>query len=245
MWAMNYLIILTGLIGTGKSGVSIRLGNRLNAEIISADNLRGYSNNLSFDKNNYQAEGDVLEKKEQTYEKIFRKAREELDKGRCVILDATFSRKDWRDYAKKVAREKRTPYYLIEVICSNENVLRLRLGRRSKRNRAAAPYDVHMGQREKFEKVEEGERNFTIDTAPIPKDPNVELVTMPEGYFAVNKYSGRSTDKRFIKYKEILKEKLIKDKIEIKSIAIKATYNGPFTLPSLRRNEAMFKILWK
>ena len=87
--------------------------------------------------------------------------------------------------------------------------------------------------------------NFTIDTAPIPKDPNVELVTMPEGYFAVIKYSGRSTDKRFIKYKEILKEKLIKDEIKIESIAIKATYNGPFTLPILRRNEAMFKILWK
>ena len=87
--------------------------------------------------------------------------------------------------------------------------------------------------------------NFTIDTAPIPKDPNVELVTMPEGYFAVIKYSGRSTDKRFIKYKEILKEKLIKDEIEIKSIGIKATYNGPFTLPIFRRNEAMFKIIWK
>ena len=87
--------------------------------------------------------------------------------------------------------------------------------------------------------------NFTIDTAPIPNDPNVELVTMPEGYFAVIKYSGRATDRRFIKYKEILKEKLIKDGVEIKSIAIKATYNGPFTLPILRRNEAMFKILWK
>ena len=87
--------------------------------------------------------------------------------------------------------------------------------------------------------------NFTIDTAPIPKDPNVELVKMPEGYFAVIKYSGRSTDKRFLKYKEILKEKLINDEIEIKSTAIKATYNGPFTLPIFRRNEAMFKIVWQ
>ena len=86
---------------------------------------------------------------------------------------------------------------------------------------------------------------FTINSAPIPTDPKVELITIPEGYFAVIKYSGRSSDQNFLKNKDILKEKLIKDEIEIKSIAIKATYNGPFTLPILRRNEAMFKILWK
>ena len=40
-------------------------------------------------------------------------------------------------------------------------------------------------------------------------------------------------------------EKLLKDKIVIKGFPIKATYNGPFTLPLLRRNEAMFKIEWK
>ena len=36
--------------------------------------------------------------------------------------------------------------------------------------------------------------------------------------------------------------KNIDDGIEIKSKGIKATYNGPFTIPILRRNEAMFKI---
>ena len=44
---------------------------------------------------------------------------------------------------------------------------------------------------------------------------------------------------------KILKENLIEDKIEIIGPAIKATYNGPFTLPMLRRNEAMFHVDWK
>ena len=45
-------------------------------------------------------------------------------------------------------------------------------------------------------------------------------------------------------FSPILRE-LLKDQILIKGSAIKATYNGPFTLPLFRRNEAMFNIDWK
>ena len=86
---------------------------------------------------------------------------------------------------------------------------------------------------------------FTIKTAPVPTDPRVELINIEEGFYAVIKYSGRLTDKNFNKYRKILKEILIEDKIEILGPAIKAIYNGPFTLPVLRRNEAMFRVNWK
>ena len=86
---------------------------------------------------------------------------------------------------------------------------------------------------------------FTKKTAPVPTDSRVELITIEEGHYAVIKYSGRLTDKNFNKHKKILKENLIEDKIEIIGPAIKATYNGPFTLPMLRRNEAMFHVDWK
>ena len=84
--------------------------------------------------------------------------------------------------------------------------------------------------------------NYTIESAPIPNDSKVKIVNIEGGHFAVIQYSGRSTEKNFIKHKRILREKLIDDGIEIKSNGIKATYNGPFTIPILRRNEAMFKI---
>ena len=86
---------------------------------------------------------------------------------------------------------------------------------------------------------------FTKKTAPVPTDPRVKLITIEEGHYAVIKYSGRLTDKNFNKHKKILKENLTEDKIEIIGPAIKATYNGPFTLPILRRNEAMFHVDWK
>ena len=86
---------------------------------------------------------------------------------------------------------------------------------------------------------------FTEETAPTPTDPRVKLVTIKEGYYAVIQYSGRNTYNRFIKYTKILHKALIKDGINMNEIPIKASYNGPFTLPILRRNEAMYSINWK
>ena len=86
---------------------------------------------------------------------------------------------------------------------------------------------------------------FKKKTVPIPSSSEVEIVTVQGGYYAVIKYSGRLTDKNFNKHKKILKENLIEDKIKIIGSAIKATYNGPFTLPILRRNEVMFHVDWE
>ena len=86
---------------------------------------------------------------------------------------------------------------------------------------------------------------YTKETIPIPSNSDIEIATIKEGYFAVIKYSGRSSDKNFLKYSEILYQKLLEDQILVKGSAIKATYNGPFTLPILRRNEAMFNVDWK
>ena len=86
---------------------------------------------------------------------------------------------------------------------------------------------------------------FDKKTIPIPSNSDVEISIIEEGYFAVIKYPGRSSVKNFIKYSKTLKKKLLEDKILIKGLPIKATYNGPFTLPPLRRNEAMFNIKWK
>jgi len=86
---------------------------------------------------------------------------------------------------------------------------------------------------------------FNRETTPLPNNPELEITTIPEGYFAVIKFSGRSSDKNFEKHNKILKQKLLEDNISIKGFAIRATYNSPFTLPPLRRNESMFSIDWK
>ena len=83
---------------------------------------------------------------------------------------------------------------------------------------------------------------FNKQNVPIPSRSDVKISNVKGGYYAVIKYSGFASDKNFIKHKNILEKQLKKDNISILSLPIKATYDGPFTLPNLRRNEAMYEI---
>ncbi|MDC0616042.1 heme-binding protein [Candidatus Pelagibacter sp.] len=83
---------------------------------------------------------------------------------------------------------------------------------------------------------------FNKENIPSPSNPDVKILNIKGGYYAAIIYSGRTSDKNFIKHKSILENELKKDDISILSPPIKATYNGPFTLPMNRRNEVMFEI---
>ena len=83
---------------------------------------------------------------------------------------------------------------------------------------------------------------FNKDNIPSPSNSDIKILNITGGYYAVITYSGRASDKNFIKHKNILEKELIKNDISILSPPIKATYNSPFTLPMNRRNEAMFEI---
>jgi hypothetical protein len=85
---------------------------------------------------------------------------------------------------------------------------------------------------------------FNENTVPEPINEDVKVVNIEGGYYATIIYSGRSTDKNFIKHKNILEKELLNNKISIISLPIRATYNSPFTLPMFKRNEAMFKIVF-
>ena len=83
---------------------------------------------------------------------------------------------------------------------------------------------------------------FTIKNAPQPTNERVNLIIIKGGVYAVISYSGRLTNRNYSKhYKQIINQ-LNNDNIEFIEPAIRATYNGPFTLPIFRRNEIMIKI---
>ena len=83
---------------------------------------------------------------------------------------------------------------------------------------------------------------FNSENVPNPSKEDVKIVNIEGGYYAVLRYSGRASDKNFLKHKEFLEKELKKNNISIISQPIRATYDSPFTLPMNRRNEAMFKV---
>ena len=83
---------------------------------------------------------------------------------------------------------------------------------------------------------------FNKDNAPKPSNSDIKILTIEGGYYAVIEYSGRSSDKNFLKNKDILEKLLKQDNITIISPPIRASYNSPFTLPMLKRNEVMYRI---
>ena len=83
---------------------------------------------------------------------------------------------------------------------------------------------------------------FNKNNAPKPSNSDIKILTIEGGYYAVIEYSGRSSDKNFLKNKDTLEKLLKQDNITILSPPIRASYNSPFTLPMLKRNEVMYRI---
>jgi len=83
---------------------------------------------------------------------------------------------------------------------------------------------------------------FNSQNVPNPSREDVRIVNIEGGYYAVLRYSGRASDRNFLKHKQILEKQLQINNISIISPPIRATYDSPFTLPMNRRNEAMFKV---
>ena len=74
---------------------------------------------------------------------------------------------------------------------------------------------------------------FNKDNAPKPSNSDIKILNIEGGYYAVIKYSGRSSDKNFLKNKNILEKQLKQDDITIISPPIRASYNSPVSYTHL------------
>ena len=86
--------------------------------------------------------------------------------------------------------------------------------------------------------------SYTLETAPKPTDTSVEVIKVEGGYYAVYRYSGRANDRNASDAEAQLLDRLSRDGVEPISEVVRATYNGPLTLPFNRRNEVMVRIVW-
>jgi predicted kinase len=123
------IVMLMGLPGTGKSTFAKALAHSLGAKHINSDQIRSELGR----RGNYKLKSKWL-----VYQEMALQMLRHMQFGRSVVLDATFSQADWREYFVMLADPQ--PIYLIELTAP-ESVIENRL--QQKRPFTDANYPVY------------------------------------------------------------------------------------------------------
>ncbi|WP_159476569.1 ATP-binding protein [Dyadobacter sp. 3J3] len=136
------IIIVSGLPGSGKSYFASRFAKQLGATYLSSDQLR-------LDKN---ALGKYsLKDKLSIYLAMSDQTAKAVNKGRHVVVDATFYHHTMRDLFMELANMHQTPLYVILVV-ADTYLIRERLSK--PRELSEADLGVYTRMKEEFEKMD-------------------------------------------------------------------------------------------
>jgi len=161
------LLLVMGMIGTGKTTVAHALARELEMALISSDPMRKELAGLDpyekreeeFDKGLYSPEMTEL-----VYTTMVERARNALKQGKGVILDATFSQKRWRDMARKMAKELGAPCLLV-ITTAPPEVVKERLDKRKKEEVVSdGRWEIYLKHRERFQEPQDEGPMVVLDT---------------------------------------------------------------------------------
>lgn len=161
--------VVCGMIASGKSTIADALAEALKIKVLHSDVVRKKlfdrpifeSEEAEFGQGMYSQDATSL-----TYGKLLLLAQEEIERGRSVILDATFSRGDQRREVWRLAEDKKAAIVFVECRC-REAVIRKRLGRRRKSPAISDARLKHLEQfKSRYEAPDEipAGNKITVDT---------------------------------------------------------------------------------
>ncbi len=84
--------------------------------------------------------------------------------------------------------------------------------------------------------------DVTLDTAPKPNNPKVQLRVEPARLVAVQRYSGMWTEANYDEQLALLRSAAAREGLKLEGEPVLARFNGPFTLPFMRRNEIWLRV---
>ncbi len=170
------VIVVFGVIGTGKSTVADMIAEELDANVYSSDATRKELAGMSpterdregFDKGIYSPE--ITEK---TYSEIINRAFDNLAFRGVSVVDATFSKRNRRQKVLEEAKKTDTPCFFIETTIPEE-IIRERLIEREKKGTSVSDAGVDMLEKfmQGYEKPAEleNENYIKIDTRGDKQD---------------------------------------------------------------------------
>jgi uncharacterized protein len=162
------IIVTFGLIGTGKSTLASMLGEELSCRIISSDIVRKEITGTPPAERKYDEwEGGIYTEDvtKTTYGEIISRALGGLDESGTVILDASFSKRKWRDILIRRVNEKNANVFFIRTAAPLD-VIKERLARRELEGTSVSDAGLSILKRfiSEWEEPEEIKGRFYLET---------------------------------------------------------------------------------
>jgi predicted kinase len=149
----NILLITCGLPGTWKTETSQEISKIKGYPILRTDLIRleVLKNEDIFD---VKVAGDI-NKRQMVYDEMFKQAETLAQKGKGVILDATFVTQNLRRRAAEIAAKTQIPFVILQTSCS-EYASITRILRRTKENYEsnALTKEAYIANQKRFEEVD-------------------------------------------------------------------------------------------
>jgi len=182
----DILLITCGLPGTWKTETSQEISKIKEYPILRTDLIR-----LQVLKNEDIFDAKVagnMSKRELVYDEMFRQAEDLAQKGKGVILDATFVTQKLRRRAAEIAAKNKIPFVILQTSCSeNASIARILRRTKQKYESNALTKQAYLNNKKKFE---------TVDLDDLKKiHPNLEIIHLtvdteydnPEDWYIIGK----------------------------------------------------------
>jgi aminoglycoside phosphotransferase family enzyme/predicted kinase len=160
--AMGYelppaLILTCGLPGTGKSHLAQYVASRLRATWLRSDVVRREGRTDPAGERTAYGQGRYSPRaRADVYHRMLERASADLARGSSVVVDATFSRRDFRrPFLEEAARLGKPVYVLHVQVSEAEARARIQWRARQAGQLSEADLEVYRGERERFESPDE------------------------------------------------------------------------------------------
>ena len=181
------LILVAGLMGTGKSVLSKNLASLLDAEVIRMDALRKEMLDIPPAERRYENFGEGIYSdaiSREAYRRAFEAAEEKLAKGQAVIIDASFKKREERMRAREAASRHNADFFMIECVCPEHEIKR-RLNRRTlnRRDPSDGRWEIFETQKRDFDEINASgkpefpeEAHIRIDTSTSREEAAIKAL---------------------------------------------------------------------
>ena len=182
----DILLITCGLPGTWKTETSQKISKIKEYPILRTDLIRleVLKNEDVFDE---KVAGN-MSKRELVYDEMFRQADDLAQKGKGVILDATFVTQKLRRRAAEIAAKNKIAFVILQTSCSeNASIARILRRTKQKYESNALTKQAYLNNKKKFE---------TVDLDDLKqRHPNLEIIHLtvdteydnPEDWYIIGK----------------------------------------------------------